>query len=116
MKRLAIAAALLACALPAFAQDLPDPTRPSATDCAAIFSLIAVSERDENGRGSARELSALRLYSNAVRRAVITGEHPDLAAARQAAAGRSVEMLDLMETDAGADAVAVATDACVAGN
>lgn len=104
----------LALALPAARAQLESPQNPSALECASVFSVLVVDARQAGSPGSERERSALRLYSNALRRSVLEGEFQTLAAARKAAGDQSALVVKLLDSEAGTDRFAIAAEACIA--
>ncbi len=113
IKRLATGLAAICLAGSALAQLPPNPSSPSNTDCAAIFSVVLADERDAGTPRSDRANSARRLYANNVRLALAVGEHPDRQTAVAAVRARALEILKVMATDEGADLVAKSMDRCI---
>ena len=111
--RLAIALAAISLVGGASAQLPPDPSSPSYTDCAAIFSVVIADEREAGAAASDRANAARRLYVNNLRLAIAVGDHPDRASAVAAVRERALGILKVMETDEGADLVAQSMDRCI---
>jgi hypothetical protein len=113
-RMIGLGAALAGLAGPAASAQLTNPAQPSALECAAVFSVLAVDARQSDGAGSDRERSALRLYSNALRRSVLEAQADTLASARKIAGENSSRLIGLLETDAGVEQFSIALKACIA--